>query len=145
MTRYLLDTNIISHAIRPTPPEALLQWMAEQVDEDLYIATLSLAEIRRGILQMPNGRKKRELDDWFSGPSGPQALFRHRVLPFDEPAALEWARLMAEGTAKGQPRSALDMIIAAIGAVNTCLVVTDNEKDFRDAVDCFNPLRPHAG
>jgi predicted nucleic acid-binding protein len=145
MTRYLLDTNIISHAIRPTPPEALLQWMAEQVDEDLYIATLSLAEIRRGILQMPNGRKKRELDDWFSGPSGPQALFRHRVLPFDEPAALEWARLMAEGTAKGQPRSALDMIIAAIGAVNTCLVVTDNERDFRDAVDCFNPLRPHAG
>jgi predicted nucleic acid-binding protein len=145
MTRYLLDTNIISHAIRPTPPEALLQWMAEQVDEDLYIATLSLAEIRRGILQMPNGRKKRELEHWFSGPSGPQALFRHRVLPFDEPAALEWARLMAEGTAKGQPRSALDMIIAAIGAVNTCLVVTDNEKDFRDAVDFFNPLRPHGG
>ena len=52
---------------------------------------------------------------------------------------------MAEGTAKGQPRSALDMIIAAIGAVNTCLMVTDNEKDFRDAVDCFNPLRPHGG
>ena len=145
MTRYLLDTNIISHAVKPSPSGALMQWMANQADEDLFISALSLAEIRRGILQLPEGRKKHDLENWFSGPSGPQALFRHRVLSFDEPAALEWARLMAEGTTKGQPRSALDMIIAAIGAVNTCLVVTDNEKDFRNAVEIFNPLRPNSG
>ena len=145
MTRYLLDTNIISHAIKLSPPGALIQWMADQADEDLFISTLSVAEIRRGILQMPEGRKKRALEDWFSGPSGPQALFRQRVLSFDEPAALEWARLMAEGAVKGQPRSALDMIIVAIGAVNACLVVTDNEKDFRTAVEVFNPLRPNTG
>ena len=142
MTRYLLDTNIISHAIKPSPPEALVQWMAEQADEDLLIASLSLAEIQRGILQMPEGRKKRDLEGWFSGPKGPQALFRHRVLPFDERAALAWARLMAKGTTQGQSRSALDMIIAAIATVHACLVVTDNEKDFRNAAEIFNPIRP---
>ena len=141
MTRYLLDTNIISQAIKPSPPDALVQWMANQADEDLLIASLSLAEIQRGILQMPEGRKKRDLEGWFSGPKGPQALFRHRVLPFDERAALAWAQLMAEGTIKGQPRSALDMIIAATAAVHACIVVTDNEKDFRNAVELFNPIR----
>jgi predicted nucleic acid-binding protein len=54
------------------------------------------------------------LEAWFSGPGGPQALFAGRVLPFDDVAVLIWARLMAEGSAKGRPRSALDMIIAAV-------------------------------
>jgi predicted nucleic acid-binding protein len=47
---------------------------------------------------------------------------------------------MAEGTAKGKPRSALDTIIAAIAEANDCIVVTDNEKDFAD-VKIVNPLR----
>jgi predicted nucleic acid-binding protein len=52
------------------------------------------------------------------------------VLTFDERAGLIWARLMAEGTAKGRPRGALDVIIAAIAEANECVVVTDNEKNF---------------
>ena len=67
-------------------------------------------------------------------------LFAGRVLPFDERAGLIWARLMAEGTAKGRPRSALDMIIATIAEANDCVVVTDNEKDFAD-IAIVNPLR----
>ena len=51
MTRYLLDTNIISNAVKPKPSEALLAWMREQHDADLFIAALTLAEIRRGILE----------------------------------------------------------------------------------------------
>ena len=54
-----------------------------------------------------------------------QALFAGH-LSFDEAAALIWARLMAEGTAVGQPRSALDMMIAAVAEANHCVVVTDN-------------------
>jgi toxin FitB len=142
VTRYLLDTNIISNATKLSPSASLLKWMSEQADEDLFISTLSIAEIRRGILQLNEGRKKRELEDWFSGSTGPQALFQSRVLSFDEPAALLWARLMAEGTAKGQPRSALDMIVAATAGANACILVTDNEKDFRNAVDFINPMRP---
>jgi predicted nucleic acid-binding protein len=140
VSRYLLDTNIISNITKPAPSEALLAWMGEQVDEDLFIASLTVAEIRRGILEKPAGRKRNQLDTWFFGPEGPLALFAGRVLPFDERAGLIWARLMAEGTTKGRPRSALDTIIAAIAEANDCVVVTDNEKDFA-GIEIVNPLR----
>ena len=48
--------------------------------------------------------------------------------------------LMAEGKAVGRPRSALDMIVAAVSETHGCLVVTDNEKDFW-GIKTFNPLR----
>src|SRR5436305_9612458 len=114
--------------------------MAEQSDTNLFISSLTVAEIRRGILEKPAGKKRRELERWFSGPEGPQALFAGRVLPFDEKAGLVWARLMAEGTAKGRPRSPLDRIIAAVAEANNCVVVTENEKDFA-GLNIINPLR----
>ena len=138
MTRYLLDTNIISNVTKPKPSDVLVAWMAEQADEDLFIASLTVAEIRRDVLEKPAGKKRDQLEAWFSGPEGPQALFSGRVLPFDEKAGLVWARLMAEGRTKGRPRSALDMIVAAIAEVNDCIVVTDNEKDFA-GLSILNP------
>src|SRR5229473_23963 len=114
--------------------------MAEQADSDLFISALTVGEIRRGLLEQPKGKKRAVLEAWFAGPDGPQALFAGRVLPFDEKAGLIWARLMADGTAKGRPRSALDMIIAAVAEANGCLVVTDNEKDYI-GLKFVNPLR----
>ena len=114
--------------------------MAEQADEDLFISSLTVAEIRRGILEKPAGKKRRELERWFTGPDGPQSLFAGRVLPFDEKAGSVWARLMADGRAKGRPRNPLDMIIAAVAEANNCLVVTENERDFA-GLKIVNPLR----
>ncbi len=114
--------------------------MAARRDEDLFIASLTVAEIRRGILEKPRGKKRETLNAWFSGPEGPQALFAGRILSFDDKAGLIWAQLMAEGKAAGQPRSGLDMIIAAVAAINACVVVTDNEKDFA-GLQIVNPMR----
>jgi hypothetical protein len=138
--RYLLDTNILSNFTKPAPSPSLVAWMAEQSDEDLFISALTLAEIRRGILEKPHGKKRDALDAWFSGPQGPQTLFAGRVLPFDEKAGLVWARMMADGKAKGRPRSGLDMIVAAVAEANGCIVVTDNERDFAE-IEIVNPLR----
>jgi toxin FitB len=138
--RYLLDTNIISNVTKSTPSDLLVAWMAKQVDEDLFIASLTVAEIRRGVLEKPAGKRRDQLEAWFGGPDGPQALFAGRVLPFDEAAALIWARLMAEGKARGRQWSALDTIIAAVAEANGCVVVTDNERDF-DGIQTVNPLR----
>jgi predicted nucleic acid-binding protein len=140
VTRYLLDTNIISNVIKPEPSKALLAWLGAQKDDDLFIASLTVAEIQRGILEKPPGRKRGALETWFSGPEGPRALFAGRILSFDQRAGLHWARLMADGKAAGHPRSELDMIIASIAAANDCVVVTDNEKDFAD-IAFVNPLR----
>jgi predicted nucleic acid-binding protein len=137
--RYLLDTNIISNITKPAPSVALLDWMAKQKDEDLFIASLTLAEIRKGILEKPAGKRRDALEAWFHGPEGPQMLFASRILPFDENAGLIWARLMAEARTRGRPRSALDTIIAAVAEANDCVVVTNNEKDF-EGVESVNPL-----
>jgi len=140
VTRYLLDTNILSNVVKPKPSESLLAWMAAQSDEDMFITSLTVAEIRRGILEKPRGKKRDALDAWFSGPEGPQALFAGRVLSFDEKAGLIWAQLMAKGKTAGRPPSGLDMIIAAVAGANECIVVTDNEKDFAE-LQIVNPLR----
>ena len=144
MTRYLLDTNIISNLVRPRPTPSLQDWMAQQDDNHLFIASLTVAEIQRGIFELPTGRRRDDLERWFSGPEGPQTLFVGRVLSFDESAALIWARLMAEGRLAGRPRSGLDMIIAAVAEANYCVVVTNNERHFA-GTPFLNPLRGAQG
>jgi predicted nucleic acid-binding protein len=140
VTQYLLDTNIIGDVTKPEPSDALVDWLAEQADEDLFIASLTVAEVWRGVLEKPAGKKRARLERWFKGPHGPQALFAGRVLAFDEKASLIWARLMAEGARAGKPRSALDMIVAACAEANECVIVTDNERHFA-GLKFLNPLR----
>lgn len=79
---WLLDTNIISNVARPAPP-TLLAWMAEQEDSDLRVSALTVAEIHRGVLEKPAGKRRNQFQAWFNGPEGPQALFAGRVLAFD--------------------------------------------------------------
>ncbi len=122
--RYLLDTNILSNVTKPAPSESGLAWMSERADTELFIASLTLAAIQRGILEKPVSKKRRDLEASFLGPEGPQVLFKDRIFLFNEDAGLIWARLMADGKASGRPRSALDTIIAAIGEANGCVVRT---------------------
>lgn len=140
MTRFLLDTNIISNVVKPEPSPSLLAWMGAQKDDNLFIASLTIAEIARGILEKPKGKKRSALDAWFAGPEGTQSLFAGRILAFDERAGLLWARLMATGKSAGRPRNALDMIVAAIAGANDCVIVTDNERDFA-GLEFVNPMR----
>jgi predicted nucleic acid-binding protein len=114
--------------------------MSVQSDGDLFISSLTVAEIRRGILDKPRGKKRQRLEAWFAGPEGPQSLFKGRILPFDERAALIWARLMSEGKTAGKSRSDLDMIIAAVAEANECIIVSDNERHFA-GLEVLNPLR----
>lgn len=140
MTWFLLDTNIISEFTKAERSKDLIAWLADQDDDDLFISALSIAEIRRGILILPAGKRRRDLEHWFGGPDGPQSLFAGRVLPFDERAATIWAELMAEGRQRGRPRNALDTIIGAIALANGCVLVTNNEKDF-PGIATFNPMK----
>jgi len=121
-------------------PESDWRSQSARQGRALIAASLTVAEIRRGVLERPKGKKRDQLESWFSGSEGPQALFAGRILSFDEKAGLIWARLMAEGKAKGRPRSGLDAIIAAVAEANDCTVVTENEKDF-EGIEIVNPLR----
>lgn len=138
VTDYLLDTNIVSDVTKLAPSQRLVDWLAVQDDRRLFIAALTLGEVGRGILALPTGRKRKALEAWFLGAEGPAALFAGRILSFDSRAALEWAELMAEGDRKGRPRSAIDMMIAAVARANDCVVVTGNARDLA-GVEVFNP------
>lgn len=139
MTRYLLNTNIISAVTHISPNPAIISWLTARKDTELFISALTIAEIRKGIDALPQGRKRAALDDWFNGSEGPLALFAGRILAFDVIAALHWAKLMVEGKAAGRPRSALDMIIAATALAHDCVIVTVNSRDF-DLLDYLNPM-----
>lgn len=138
MRRYLLDTNVVSEVTKPRPRAEVTDWLARFPGEVCHIATISLAEIRRGLLIAPSGRRRDELLAWYEGPLGPPRLFAGRTLPFDERAAGIWAELMAEGRAAGRPRNALDMIVAATGLAAGCTVVTLNARDFA-GIDHLDP------
>ena len=140
MTRYLLDTNIISETIKPWPSPLLAKWFENQRDDNLFISSLTLAEIRRGILDLPKGKKRDALHKWFLSVDGPSSIFRGRILPFNETAAFIWAELMVEGKKIGRPRDGFDMIIASVARANDCIIVTNNEKDFV-GLKIINPLR----
>jgi len=114
--------------------------MAEQSDEDLFIASLTVAEIRRGVIEKPAGRWRDQLDTWFTGRQGLQALSAGRILSFDEKAGLVQAERMADGNSNGRPRSSLDTIIEVIASANDCIVVTDNERDFA-GIEIVKPIR----
>lgn len=139
MTRYLLDTNVVSEAMKPLPSARVGACMTARSDEMLFIAALTLGEIHRGLLQAPAGVRRAALEAWFNGRRGPLAAFAGRILPFDERTALAWSRLMAEGRTAGQPRDASDTIIAATALVHGCVVVTANTRDFR-GLQKFNPF-----
>jgi predicted nucleic acid-binding protein len=140
VTRYLLDTNIISEASKPRSLTAIANWVRRQADDDLFIAALSAAEIWRGVLEVAPPRRRRDLETWFASAEGPPALFSGRLPSFDARTAMEWGHLMAAGTAAGRPRSPLDMVIAATAVANGCIVVTANERHFQGADDFLNPM-----
>lgn len=75
MTRYLLDSDIVSKIAWPEPSASLLNWMEVQRDEDLFMASLTIAEVWRSILELPNGRQRDGHETWFTGEDGPQVLF----------------------------------------------------------------------
>jgi predicted nucleic acid-binding protein len=61
VTRYVLDTNIISNVTKPRPSPTLLAWLAAQNDDDLFVSALTIGEIRQGILEKPAGKKRSAL------------------------------------------------------------------------------------
>jgi len=121
------------------PSEALVAWMAGQSDEDLFITSLTVAEIRRGLLR---SLPERSVRNWSAGSLAPRAAssVRRPSSSVRRESRLVWARLMAGGTVAGRPRNPLDMIIAAVAEVNDCALVTDNERDF-GGLKVVNPMR----
>lgn len=134
----LLDTNVVSEAMRPAPEPAVIDWLNGQDSSRIALSTISIAEISYGLQCLADGQRKRMLADRFE-----QLLrrgFAHRILGFDESAALAYGELMAHRRSIGRPMSVLDGQIAAIARSRGFALATRDTSDFESiAVDLVNP------
>jgi hypothetical protein len=86
----LLDTNVISEAMKPEPDTNVLQWLKAQMAETLYLSSVTIAELAFGIAVLPTGKRKELL---FQALEGVMDLFANRILSFDVKAAQEYGQL----------------------------------------------------
>ena len=135
----LLDTNVLSELVRPTPDASVIAWVAAQRRADLCTTTISEAELAYGIASMPKGRR-RELLDQAVGRLLVEGL-GGRVLGFDRAAAQSYGSFVARRRAKGRPVAMADAAIAAIATSRGFnLIATRNLNDFHECgVHLVNP------
>lgn len=133
----LLDTNVVSEAMKPMPRPAVRAWLNDQVAENLYLSTVTVAELLFGIAVLPDGHRKSTLK---TAVNGLFALFRDRLLPFDIEAARQYAELAASARAKGRGFPTPDGYIAAIAASRGFAVASRDTAPFAAAgLSVINP------
>jgi toxin FitB len=138
MKKYLLDTNIISELIKPIPEPKVIAWLEGQQENSLFLSSVTLGELAKGITALKDSKKKSRLLHWLK--TEVTHRFQERILPFDEQAALLWGEWNGEGRQTGKAYSILDSQIAAIAARFECVFVTRNTKDVDGLpVDSLNP------
>ena len=131
---YLFDTCVVSDSAKTPMDPGLENWLLHTPTDAKYLSVLSLAEIEFGILRMTPGQRRSRLERWIEHQTRP--FFGDRLLPFDAPAASEWARLR-----KSNPNASyIDGQIAAIALAHGLTLVTRNVQDFAfPGLPVFNP------
>ena len=134
----LLDTNVVSEAMRPKPDRKVLEWLDAQAAQTLYLSTVSLAELLLGIESLPAGKRRRALAAALA--QQVVALFAERIVPFDLAAAQSYPEIVLRARRSGHAIAVADAQIAAIAASRQFSVATRDEAPFRAAgVEVLNP------
>ncbi len=124
----VLDTNVISELMRPTPSSTVSTWLSLETPSDVFLTAVTEAELRYGVALVPDGRRRRALERVVEEII--REDFRGRVLPFDSQVAPAYARIVSERRAAGRPISQLDAQIAAIALTHAATLATRNVRDF---------------
>jgi len=133
----VLDTNVVSEAMKPEPDPAVRAWLNEQAAETLYLSSVTLAELLFGIASLPVGRRKEMLAQALDGL---EKLFKDRILSFDSSAARHYAELAVIARTGGKGFPTPDGYIAAIAASRDFIVATRDTSPFEAAgVSVINP------
>ncbi|MCB1825826.1 MAG: type II toxin-antitoxin system VapC family toxin [Candidatus Competibacteraceae bacterium] len=133
----VLDTNVVSEAMKATPNPVVLAWLDEQAAETLYLSSVTLAELLFGIGVLPAGRRKEALTQMLDGLL---ALFEDRVLAFDTAAARRYADLAVTARAAGKGFPTPDGYIAAIAKARGFTVATRDVAPFKAVgLNVINP------
>ena len=137
---HVIDTNVASELMRPSPAPAVAAWIAGREAEELYLTAVSEAELLYGVAIVPAGRRRNELEAamlrWL------ETGFAERILPFDSAAARDYADIAAGRRSAGRPIAPADCQIAAIARCRGMAVATRNVRDFADiGIEVVDPWR----
>jgi toxin FitB len=132
---YLVDANVLSEPTRPAPSSKVIDWLGAN-EQDIVVDSMILGELYIGILALPRGRKRIQLEQWFD------ALVRTiDCLPWDAAIARRWALLVVDLKRRGEPLPLLDGMIAATALHHDLTIATRNTRDFKRAgVKVLNPF-----
>jgi toxin FitB len=132
--QYLVDANVLSEATKPRPVAAAIQWLLAN-ETEIVVNPIILGELQYGILQLPSGKRRNRLEQWFAG-----GLKRVHVVDLNAVTAAVWAALLVELRRKGRWMPVKDSLIAATARQHGLTVATRNTNDFRHAgVAVLNP------
>ncbi len=134
----ILDTNVISELMREKPDNQVKQWLSQQKFIHLYLTTITIAEIQRGLARLPIGKRRANLETNFS--HFLSSAFAGRILSFDEDAAYLYGDIAAKREKAGFHIDAVDLMIVSIAKSHAAKIATRNTKDFHSCeVELINP------
>jgi predicted nucleic acid-binding protein len=140
---YVLDTNVPSEFSRDRPEPRVVEWLKTQPVTTLFLSVVTIGEIRKGLIVLPSGRRRAELETWFH--TDLLTWFSNRILPVTHAIADKWGVLDGQCQLRGTPLNTADGMIAATAIEHGLMVVTRNAKDFAGlGVDIFNPWEMQA-
>lgn len=135
---WLLDTNVLSELKRPAPSHNVTASVAGCPLDQLYVSTVTLAEIRFGIERAPDAIRRADIEQWLANTIRP--MFAGRTLPITEEIMLRWRLLVENGRKSGRIFPQPDLIIAATALEHDLKLVTRNVKDFAGmGITILNP------
>ena len=129
----VLDTNVLSEPLRPTPDAAVITWLRAQ--RDVAVTAISVAELLTGARRLPASSRREQLIAAIDS-----ILTGNLILPFDDGAARAYAVMQETRRAAGRPLPVEDAMIAAIARVHNAAIATRNTADFEGlGVELVNP------
>ncbi|MEI8207375.1 MAG: type II toxin-antitoxin system VapC family toxin [Kiritimatiellales bacterium] len=136
--KYLLDTCVISELTRKQPSDAVLDWISAQEEENYFLSSLTIGELKKGIARFPPSHKKMTLQAWLD--QDMRQRFAGRILSIDIEVAEQWGLICAHAEKQGLSLPVVDGLIAATALAHGLIVVTRNTSDMEPSgVPLLNP------
>jgi predicted nucleic acid-binding protein len=134
---FLIDTNVFSESVKREPNPLVVTWLREH-EADLYVSSITIGEIRRGIERLPDGRRRTSLHQWLQSLC---KVMKGRILSYNTSTAHVWGQLKAKWEKEGVMIPSLDSQIAATAKRHSLVIVTRNTGDFaRSGIKTLNPF-----
>jgi len=134
---YLLDTCVLSELVKPAPNSNVIIWINGIPSERLFLCSLTIGEIRKGLTKLPESKKKEKLTDWLNTLL---ENYQDRIHSIDITVAENWGVMQGKAEKKGMPMSSIDSLISATAYTHNLIIVTRNENDFHTSnLSIINP------